>query len=109
MPSVAAGRPVDERDLCRSAAGRPSLCRRSRRRKRPRAKIRLGETAEQMAAIGKCKNSRWHVRNVGGLILYIGQPSWHVPLGMKHAPNVNMRLEIKIENEPRKSFESHGP
>ncbi len=35
---------------------------------------------------------------VGGLIVYIDQPSWHVPLGMKHAPDIHMGLEFKVEN-----------
>ena len=44
----------------------------------------------------------------GILSLFIAQPNWHLSLGMKHAPDIQMGLEFKVENEPRKSFEFYS-
>jgi hypothetical protein len=59
---------------------------------------------------------RWHLRYRGAdwassirlpvLIIYVGQPSWHVPFSMKHAPDIHTGLEFKIENDPRESLQS---
>src|SRR3546814_883571 len=43
------------------------------------------------------------------LIIYISQPNWHVPLGMKHAPDIHMALEFKVKKKPRESSHPHGP
>src|SRR3546814_2134819 len=43
------------------------------------------------------------------LIIYISQPNWHVPLGMKHAPDIHMGLEFKVAHKTRESIQPYGP